>query len=76
MNIEKLNGIIDAVEMESKMPSPSHNNLARLCAMFMRESIKEEPVITFSQSSGPATSTTYTTPSVVPEVKKRRGKSK
>ncbi len=39
MNTEKLEGIVSAIEAESKSPAPSHNNLARLCGLFMRELI-------------------------------------
>lgn len=39
MDVAKLQGIVDAIDVEGKQPSPSHNNLARLTAMFMREVI-------------------------------------
>ncbi len=44
MNIPKLEGIVDAIEEESRTPSPSHQNLARLVAMFMREILVEDEV--------------------------------
>lgn len=37
MDIVKIKGILDAVEAESKQPSPSHNNLARLTHMALVE---------------------------------------
>lgn len=39
MDVTKLKGLVSAVEDESTRPSPSHNNLARLTAMFMHEII-------------------------------------
>ena len=39
MDTSKLKGITDAIESEATRPSPSHNNLARLTGMFMREII-------------------------------------
>lgn len=41
MDIIKLEGLISAIESESRQPSPSHNNLARLVAMFCKELIKQ-----------------------------------
>lgn len=40
MDIIKLSGIVEAIEGEGKLPSPSHNNLARLVAMFCKELIE------------------------------------
>lgn len=40
MTIDELNGLVDAVEAESRNPNPSHQNLARLCGMFFRELIQ------------------------------------
>lgn len=37
MKIDILNGIIDAIQAESRTPSPSHQNLARLTAMALKE---------------------------------------
>lgn len=60
MDIVKLQGITDAIEAEVKQPSPSHNNLARLTAMFMREIIagyqapvpeRNESVVKFAEAT-------------------------
>lgn len=37
MDFTKLEGLLSAIEGESLQPSPSHNNLSRLVALFMRE---------------------------------------
>lgn len=37
MQVEKIKGILDAIETESKLPSPSHANLARLTGMALKE---------------------------------------
>jgi hypothetical protein len=37
MDNGKLEGILSAIEAEAKIPAPSHQNLARLIAMFFRE---------------------------------------
>lgn len=37
MDFTKLEGILTAIESETRLPSPSHNNLARLVAMAFRE---------------------------------------
>lgn len=49
--MEKLEGIITAVEAESKQPNPTHANLARLVAMFMRET--KEAIDTIIASINP-----------------------
>jgi len=41
MDIPKLQGIISAIEEESRVPSPSHSNLARLLGMFCREFLSD-----------------------------------
>lgn len=41
MNIEKLNGLIEGIEAESHKPLPSHNNLARLVAMALKEVVAD-----------------------------------
>lgn len=41
MDITKLEGIVSAIEVESTQPSPSHNNLARLSALFFKELIAQ-----------------------------------
>jgi hypothetical protein len=37
IDIPKHEGLVEGIEMESKIPHPSHANLARLVAMFCRE---------------------------------------
>jgi len=39
IDLAKLEGLATAIEEESKVPSPSHLNLARLLGMFCRELI-------------------------------------
>lgn len=41
MDVNKLEGIVSAIEGESKAPAPSHANLARLVSMFFRELIEQ-----------------------------------
>lgn len=42
--MEKIEGIIQAIEAESKTPSPSHLNLARLVAMAFRALLEPRPM--------------------------------
>lgn len=65
----KLEGLIEAIEMESRLPSPSHGNFARLTAMAFRELLVSDqpPVVTSTASQGTA---------VVSEVKNSSRKSK
>lgn len=53
MDILKLEGIASAIDEESLRPSPSHNNLARLLSLFVRELIAtySAPVTTVTTSS-------------------------
>lgn len=85
MSIEKLNGVIEAIEAESKQPSPSHANLARLVAMFFREFLDEAKAA--SVPHGTFTAVAVTPPEVkigfpVPELEnvevspKKRSRSK
>ncbi len=39
MSKDTLNGIISAIEAEGVNPSPSHANLARLFAMYLKETL-------------------------------------
>lgn len=41
MDTAKLEGIVSAIEAESKIPMPSHANLARLVSMFFRELLEQ-----------------------------------
>ena len=41
MEIQELEWIVDAIDEESRQPSPSQQNLARLVAKFMRLLLKE-----------------------------------
>lgn len=76
MDIEALKGIADAVEAESKQPSPSHNNLARLLAMFIRELIKEKTSECKIQTPLPVNVTTTLPIVEMDEPKKKPKKSK
>lgn len=81
MDIEKLSGILSAIDTESRTPSPSHQNLARLITMFFRELLEvykkaarpAEPAETLKPES-------FTTSSAVGEVEdtapKKRGRKK
>lgn len=80
---QELEGVIQAIEQESKLPSPSHNNLARLIAKALRlmgcdahEELKTDPKLNSNEpvlSSG----TESTTPAaseitIEPETKKKK----
>lgn len=41
MSYGEIAGLIEAVEAESRQPGPSHSNLARLLATFMRLTVEE-----------------------------------
>lgn len=72
MNVEKISGIIDAVDAEAKLPSPSHSNLARLLSLFMRCCIENvAPVqVTTTETINPIT------PEPAEDHKKQKRKSK
>lgn len=64
MDIAKLEGYLDAIEQEATQPQPSHANLARLVAMFMRAIVEtykqpappEQPPVTVGSSEGASVS--------------------
>lgn len=66
MSNVKLNGIIDAIEQEVKMPSPSHNNLARLVVLALREVSSPEVSVSASVST-PTEAVVVPTPKIEPE---------
>ncbi len=82
MTLDQLNGLIDAVEAESKNPNPSHQNLARLCWMFFREIVQHlqppEPTVTITQATAVETPPVLepNDDSVVEKDKPKRGRKK
>lgn len=75
MDIAKLQGLIDAIEGESRAPAPSHNNLARLVASFCKELlivINTPAPAAQEQSKAPASIEL----AVEPETPKKKSKAK
>lgn len=74
IDIAKLEGLASAIEEETKLPSPSHNNLGRLVGLFFRELI--------AQLSAPQVTVTSHTPAqkeeilTAPETPKKKLKNK
>ncbi len=62
MTLERLNGLISAIEAESHNPSPSHLNLARLVALFNRE------LLDYLNAKGPVTVTATNNPAPAVEI--------
>ncbi len=63
---EKLEGLLTAIEAESKSPSPSHQNLARLVTMIFKELLQSIDDMSFKttyiQSSPPISESVNTDP--------------
>lgn len=75
MDFEKLEGLASAVEEETKLPSPSHNNLGRLVGMFFRELIAQlaSPQVSITAHT-PAQSDEFLTSSKAAKTSKRKSK--
>lgn len=83
MDTAKLEGIISAIETESKIPSPSHANLARLVSNLFRVLVEEfsKPVCSTVITDAPTVTdsnpgTTYNETIEPPPPPKKRKKSK
>lgn len=78
MDIPKLEGIVQAIDQESKTPYPSHINLARLVNIFFREIVNDFKLKPTPQEITPEVIETQTVAVEIPvseEIRKKSSKT-